>query len=301
MVALDCKMNNKELYKIFFITIFLCAAISTEAQNIFTVNATVDKNLILIGEPVRLTVETNVPGNEEIRFFTIDSIPHFEFLQKGKIDTINTDNGTRLIQVITITSFDSGHWVIPSFALAESLKTDAIPVDVIFSPFNPEQPYHDIKDILEVKQAINKQKWWWYAAGAGIILVLLIIYFLSRKKPKHIETPIAIINPYEEAMRQITAIEKNKPEAKQFYSSLTDIFRVYVYRKKGILSLQKTVDDLVLQLRSLKMNKENFDQLSQALRISDFVKFAKYIPNAEDDTMILNAVKKSIQEIEQIS
>ena len=301
MVALDCKMNNKELYKIFFITIFLCAAISTEAQNIFTVNATVDKNLILIGEPVRLTVETNVPGNEEIRFFTIDSIPHFEFLQKGKIDTINTDNGTRLIQVITITSFDSGHWVIPSFALAESLKTDAIPVDVIFSPFNPEQPYHDIKDILEVKQAINKQKWWWYAAGAGIILVLLIIYFLSRKKPKLIETPIAIINPYEEAMRQITAIEKNKPEAKQFYSSLTDIFRVYVYRKKGILSLQKTVDDLVLQLRSLKMNKENFDQLSQALRISDFVKFAKYIPNTEDDTMILNAVKKSIQEIEQIS
>lgn len=301
MVALDCKMNNKELYKIFFITIFLCAAISTEAQNIFTVNATVDKNRILIGEPVRLTVETNVPGNEEIRFFTIDSIPHFEFLQKGKIDTINTDNGTRLIQVITITSFDSGHWVIPSFALAESLKTDTIPVDVIFSPFNPEQPYHDIKDILEVKQATNKQKWWWYAAGAGIILALLIIYFLSRKKPKLIETPIAIINPYEEAMRQITAIEKNKPEAKQFYSSLTDIFRVYVYRKKGILSLQKTVDDLVLQLRSLKMNKENFDQLSQALRISDFVKFAKYIPNTEDDTMILNAVKKSIQEIEQIS
>lgn len=301
MVALDCKMNNKELYKIFFITIFLCAAISTEAQNIFTVNATVDKNRILIGEPVRLTVETNVPGNEEIRFFTIDSIPHFEFLQKGKIDTINTDNGTRLIQVITITSFDSGHWVIPSFTLAKSLKTDTIPVDVTFSPFNPEQPYHDIKDILEVKQATNKQKWWWYAAGAGIILVLLIIYFLSRKKPKLIETPIAIINPYEEAMRQITAIEKNKPEAKQYYSSLTDIFRVYVYRKKGILSLQKTVDDLVLQLRSLKMNKENFDQLSQALQISDFVKFAKYIPNAEDDTKILNAVKKSIQEIEQIS
>ena len=49
------------------------------------------------------------------------------------------------------------------------------------------------------------------------------------------------------------------------------------------------------------MSKERSDQLSQALRLSDFVKFAKYIPAPEDDKMVLDTIKKSIQEIEQIN
>lgn len=271
------------------------------AQNGTTVKASIDRNQILIGEPIQFTLEVNIPEKESIRFFSVDSIPHFEFLQPGKIDTINTSNGTRLIQIIPITSFDSGHWVIPAFSLAENLQTDTIPVDVGFSPFNPEQPYHDIKDIIEVEPPEKKQQWWWYAAGAGAILLVLLIYLLTRKKPAITAVPKPAVNPYEEAMKQIAAIEKNKPEAKQYYSELTDIFRVYVFRKKGILSLQKTMDDLVIQLRSLNMNKESFDQLSQALGLSDFVKFAKYIPGREDDTMLLHTIKKSIQEIEQIS
>ncbi len=293
-------MIKKEFYRIFFTAVCLIVALFAAAQSGTTVKATVDKNQILIGEPIQLTLEVNIPESESIRFFSIDSIPHFEFLQTGKIDTVNTSNGTKLIRVIPITSFDSGHWVIPSFSLTESLETDTIPVDVGFSSFNPEQPYHDIKDIIEVDPPKKKQQWWWYAVGAGVILLILLVYLLTRKKPVVVAAPKPTTNPYDEAMKQIAAVERSKLEAKQYYSELTDIFRLYVFRKKGILSLQKTIDDLVIQLRGLNMNKESFDQLSQALRLSDFVKFAKYIPGAEDDTMVLNTIKKSIQEIEQI-
>lgn len=300
MAAFSYTMINKEFHRIFFTTFFLIVALVSGAQSGTTVKATVDRNQILIGEPIQLTLEVYIPENESIRFFSIDSIPHFEFLQPGKIDTTNTTNGTRLIQIIPITSFDSGHWVISSFSLSESLKTDTIPVDVGFSPFNPEQPYHDIKDIIEVEPATKKQQWWWYAAGAGVILLVLIIYLLTKKKPVSVAGPIPVINPYEEAMKQIAAIEKNMPETKQYYSELTDVFRFYVFQKKGILSLQKTMDDMVIQLKGLNLNKERFDQLSQVLRLSDFVKFAKYIPGPEDDRMILDTIKKSIQEIEQL-
>lgn len=293
-------MIKKEFHRIFFTAVCLIVALIGVAQTGTTVKATVDKNQILIGEPIQLTLEVSIPENESIRFFSIDSIPHFEFLQAGKTDTVNTSNGTRLIRIIPITSFDSGHWVIPSFSLAENLQTDTIPVDVGFSSFNPEQPYHDIKDIIEVDPPKKKQQWWWYAAGAGAILLILLTYFLTRKKPSVAAVLKPTVNPYDEAMKQIAAIERNKPEAKQYYSELTDIFRLYVFRKKGILSLQKTMDDLVIQLHSLNMNKESFDRLSQALRLSDFVKFAKYNPGPEDDMMVLNAIKQSIQEIEQL-
>ena len=57
----------------------------------------------------------------------------------------------------------------------------------------------------------------------------------------------------------------------------------------------------MVQLKGLNMNKDNFDRLAQSLRLSDFVKFAKYEPAAEDDRMSLDAVKKSLHEIEQVN
>ncbi|HEY6064151.1 MAG TPA: hypothetical protein VIV35_11110, partial [Chitinophagaceae bacterium] len=80
---------------------------------------------------------------------------------------------------------------------------------------------------------------------------------------------------------------------------LTDIFRLYIFRKKGILSLQKTTADLILQLRDLPFSKEQFDKLSQALRLSDFVKFAKYVPAADDNRNCFEEIRNSIMTIEK--
>ena len=112
--------------------------------------------------------------------------------------------------------------------------------------------------------------------------------------------PKILVSPYEEAMKGLEELKRTKPETKLYYSKLTDIFRLYIYRKKDILSLQKTTDDLVLQLKGLNLPKEQFDKLSQSLRTSDMVKFAKYIPSKDDDRFSLDAVKKSIQSIEDI-
>jgi len=81
---------------------------------------------------------------------------------------------------------------------------------------------------------------------------------------------------------------------------LVDIFRIYVLNKTGIHSLQNTTDDLVSQLRGLNISKEQFDQLSQSLRLSDFVKFAKYIPAEGDNKNSFGAISGSIQQIEQM-
>ena len=285
--------------RIVFITALLFIAGIARAQTGVSVKASVDKNKILIGEPIRLTLEADIPENESIRFFTVDSLPHFELLENGKIDTANTSNGTVLRQLIRITSFDSGHWVIPSFVFNGKIVTDTIPVDVIFSPFDPNQEYHDIKDIIEINPETKKKTWWWYAAGGGLVLLVLLLYLLRKKKPVPASTVQETINPYEEAIRQLEQLQINKPDTKQYYSKLTDILRLYVFRKKGILSLQKTTDDLVVQLKGIGLDKEQFDKLSQALRLSDFVKFAKYIPTAEDDTNIFNTIKKSITTLEQ--
>jgi LPXTG-motif cell wall-anchored protein len=293
------KMSFKHLIFPFF---FLFSIQVINAQDKATIQATVDKNKILIGEPLQLTIEAHLPPGSATSFVKIDTIDHFEFLDK-RMDTVNEGSGIFIKGIYSITSFDSGHWVIPSFILSRNthsvLKTDTIPIDVIFSDFDPNQDYHDIKDIIEVAPAKKKQQWWFIAAGA-VLLVAIVIYLLRKKKPVLAAAPEIVIDPYEEAMKQLELLQRDKPGAKQYHSKLTDIFRLYIFRKKGILSLQKTTADLVLQLRDLHFSKEQFDKLSQALRLIDFVKFAKYIPTSDDDKQCFEEIKKSITTLEQL-
>lgn len=274
-------------------------ALFLAAQSKTTVKASIDKAQILIGEPIRLTLEADIPENEAIRFFQFDSLPHFEFLNKEKIDTVNTGSGTVLSQIIYITSWDSGQWVIPSLRFGENIATDTLTVHVGFSPFNAQQPYHDTKDIIEVTLAPEKEKInWWYIVGGAALLLLLFILLLRKKKKPIIQIASQPIDPFREAIKKLEKLQKDKPEVKQYYTRLVDIFREYIDVKKGIHSLQATTDDLVVKLKSSNLPKEQFDELAQSLRLSDFVKFAKYVPSAEDDENVFNSIKNTITAIE---
>src|SRR5213075_2871129 len=139
-------------HKIFLVISILFCSFISNSQDKLAVKAAVDKSQVVIGEQIHFTLEAHFPSHEPIRFFAIDTIPHFEILQRQKIDTSDNDGTIELKQSFTITSFDSGHWVIPAFELTadKPIYTDTIPMDVGFSPFDPKQDYNDIKDVIDV-------------------------------------------------------------------------------------------------------------------------------------------------------
>ena len=123
-----------------------------------TVRIVADRTRILIGEPVKLTLEADIPENEPIRFFQPDSIPHFEILRRDKTDTVNTSKGTVLKGAIYITSFDSGRWVIPPILLRDTIYTDSLTIDVGHTPFDVSKPYNDIKEIIDAEAKKEEQE-----------------------------------------------------------------------------------------------------------------------------------------------
>jgi LPXTG-motif cell wall-anchored protein len=283
------------LKNIFFLA-FCFLQFTVTAQ--VTVTASVTKNKILIGEQFNLTLETRLPASQPTPVISIDTIPHFEILNTGMPMEAVSGSEKIIKQEYRLTSFDSGHWVIPSFRIAGKFLTDTIPMDVVFSDFDPNQPYHDITDIIEVEPAF-KQKWWWYILGGAVLLIALLIWILTRKKKAGVPVEKEV-DPYEEALASLEAIKNKTGSPKDFYSELVDIFRLYTWKRKGILSLQKTTDDLIIQLNSIPLQPEKYTELSQALRLSDFVKFAKYPPTSEDNRFIYNTIKEAVITIEQI-
>lgn len=285
-------------HPIFFLLAVLIMQ-SGSAQGGATIKTRTDKQRILIGEPFVLTIEASMSRGSSLSFPIIDTIPHFEILGDAVIDSSGKDGGIGIIYQYKLTSFDSGRWAIPSYSVAKGGVPDSILIDVVFTDnFDTTQAYHDIKDILEVKARKKKQTWWWYVSG-GLVIAAVVIYLARRKKPVAPAIVQPKINPFDQAMRDLDRVRNEQIDPKIYHTRLVEIFRLYLFRRKGILSLQKTTDDLVIQLRSLEIQKEQYDRLTQSLRLSDFVKFAKYIPTTDDNNNVWEEIKNAIVTIEK--
>jgi hypothetical protein len=275
-----------------------------------SVKATINRDKIMIGEPIELKLEAKIPIDTEAKWFPVDSIAHFEFIEKGKIDSSATTDFKIYSQTLTITSFDSGRWAISAFPLEIGNKeylTDSLPVSVAYSNFDPKQDYHDIKDILEVENA-NLKYINWVLAAAIVVSLLAIVYFLRKKtvvqQPVAEKKPVSKLSPLQEALESLGALQKQgysgDSAVKTFHTLLNDILRWYLYRKTGLATMEKTSGELMLQLKQFNLPNNDFISLAQALRMNDAVKFAKYQPAAEENEQAMNTIKKSIEQLDTV-
>ena len=276
---------------VFFLT-FFCPLL---AQNI---TVSTDKKKIFIGEQFHLHVAGNFKKGQTFTWIIIDSIPHFEILEKSKIDTQQNETSTIFSQDFTLTSWDSGKWQIPGFL---PRKSKAIPdtIDVSFSPFDPKQPYHDIKDIIEVKKP-TESKWYWYFIFLAILIALFLLFFPKENK-KDKPGFIPDEGAYKTALKRLKNLKAREvQDNKAFYTELIDIFRDYLQKRKNIQSFSKTTDDLAIQMDQLQLPREKYQELVQTLRLGDLVKFAQFQPMPEENRNAIEVIEQNIMAIENL-
>jgi hypothetical protein len=271
--------------------------------------ASVDKQSILIGEPIHLTLEATVEGNGPFSWPAPDSLPHFEFVEKHAVDSAVSGGERTYRQYLIVTSFDSGTWSIPRLPFVAgnaTFFTDSIPIRIGYTKIDPSKDYHDIKDVVDIPNPFAR--WFgWIVAAAALLSVALVVWLASKKKllsvlvPWH---PAPRLSPYEEAMRQLDELAGKGPPgdgtAKYFYSRLGEILRVYLYRRMGIATLSETSEELIAQIRQLSLPQQQFMDLAEALRMSDFVKFAKYQPGLADSDSHYRIIRGAIEELNRI-
>ena len=107
----------KSLTYIVFLLILLLGICPAWAQEIPTVKAAVDKNQILIGQPIRFTIDVKSPMTSSNQLPQFDSIPHFEIIEKASTDSTISAAGASYQMEWKLTSFDSGTQVIPALAV----------------------------------------------------------------------------------------------------------------------------------------------------------------------------------------
>src|SRR5580693_1369977 len=111
--------NTKLIYTTFLLCVLLCISFSSSSQEI-KVTATLDSNVIKIGQQVKLklSIQYKVDNGKQIKIQwpeIADTIrKEIEVVGQSKVDTIIPDknNPLQFIQskTLLITSFDSGYW-----------------------------------------------------------------------------------------------------------------------------------------------------------------------------------------------
>jgi len=273
------------------------------AQDSVSVKLSVDRNQILIGEPIRLSLDVKSPYANGNLLPQFDSLPHFELIEKANLDSLVSVHGVSYHEEWKLTSFDSGTRVIPAFTVSlgrQIYKTDSLVVEVSYGKIDTAQDYHDIKGIIDIENPSVKYIPW--IVGAVTLIALLLFFWLIRR-PFAVEEITEAkterrISPLDEAMQSLDVLKKmalnDPPLVKKYYSGINDALRIFMNRRFGIITMEKTNEELIIILSGMKLDHENFLQLKAALRMSDFVKFAKYVPGPFENETNLELIRSSI-------
>lgn len=305
------KINRGGLITGLTICFSFCSLIAASQS----IQAFTDKKDILIGEQINLKIKaTFQPSALRLKswFSLTDTIPHFEIVEAGRIDTINyKDNSRAFEQTLIVTSFDSGEWTFPALPIkfddlksnkTADLFTDPFEVNVSYSPPDSTNQLRDIKPIIEVKTGPDYFRIVLWSALA--LLLIIIIVLLIRKYGKK-ELPIQFsgkLSPYDEAMQELEKLNslnlEDPADIKQFHSRLAAVFKWYISRRQRFTIMNKTTGDVLVYLAEKNVAKDTVAETATVLRCGDAVKFAKFQPTAIESNECLDKIRSVINSIQ---
>jgi hypothetical protein len=295
-------------------TAFFCIGSVLLLQAQPTLNTTADKNQILIGEQVKVTVEASLPKEDFfIKWITLpDSMPHFELVDQSKIDSSFDDQKlTRLTQTFFFTSFDSGNFRLPAFNVTftpsandttYSLFTDSLAISVAYQA-DSTNVLRDIKTIREVTDTIPL--WYWLAGAAALLVLAAVAVWLYRRSKNGNNTARvrSSFTPYQQAILELEALTKNDlssaPLIKQYHSKLPEIFKHYLSVTQGVNYGTSTTSEVLILLGQKGLGKNQLSTTAAALRCSDAVKFARFLPDNHESVACWQTIKQTIDLIER--
>jgi len=268
-------------------TVLLGALILFGISGYGQVSSKIDTTRIRIGE--QFNYEIIVNQTKDVRFpkFEADSLNKIGVVTSHKIDSLKN----QLIKKYTLTSFDSGRYVIPGqeiFIKDKRFLTDQVIIDVATVPVDTiKQPMYHIKELQNEPYLFSDYLNYFWGLIVLLIIIGVILYFVLRDKPTE-EEMISRIPPFDAAKMRLKELDKkeliSQNKIKLYYVELTDIVRTFIEREMNIPALESTTDELLEIITDfnssshLNIPEETLLKLKKLLKEADLVKFAKSKP-----------------------
>lgn len=126
----------------------------------------------------------------------------------------------------------------------------------------------------------------------GLVVIALVVwlaymYGLKSHSSIVVAKPQPKLPPHIVAIKALEELKHRKlwqnNKHKLYYSTITSILKVYIEDRWQVSVLDKTSNEVVAELRDVEMPRDCRSDLIAILQTADFVKFAKVIPEAEEN------------------
>ncbi|MFI3296015.1 MAG: hypothetical protein R3Y59_00105 [bacterium] len=299
--------------RVIFSVILFISTVSVGAQ--VSVSASLDSIALFIGEQTKLTLQVNQPADRFVQFpFCSDTVVSgLEIVSSLAVDTQRLDDGSIQVQnSYLLTSFDSAVIYIPPFEFVDgedTLLSNSLSLKIVDMPVDTTQ--QAIADIKGVYSPPFNWAYFWtvfsiiFFSVALIALIAWLIYRYMKNRGEVVEEEEVYVDPrtaYQIAIEDLSDLQEQKlwqsEKYKLYYTQLTDIVRTYIKRRFAIGALEQSTEELLTEYKDMKLPKEqskSMTLLRDMLQISDLVKFAKWVPVAEDNVRIFEQAKEFVE------
>lgn len=308
----------------------LLAVGSVSAQSVAPrVRASVEPDSVMIGDRFTLTIEVEKDMMQGIAFpsFTPPEgegengePPAMECIVDAPVDTVAVEGRRqRLRKRYEMAAFDEG---IYSLGRPQVLYADKNIVDTLYAPdslrvvvatFQIDSTSHAIFDMKPQKTLrfrfgeVSGYLSWALAAAVVLALAIFALVKYLEKRGKRISDlwrPAPPLPPHVVAIAALEQLHDQKlwqnNRHKLYYSALSDILRTYLAGAFGVGAMEMTTDEIVEAIRDIDLPQKSAMDLVAVLRDADLVKFAKAMPEADENEAAYNKAYYFVEETKPV-
>lgn len=271
------------------------------------ISARMDSLQVLMGKmasmKVEVTRQAGAPGifpqfhgipEDGYASFLNDSV---EMRRPRLIDSVVRDGKEILSYDIPVQVFDSGAYQLTQIlyvsggdtARSASIPLKVYPVNVTandsIAPFAPVLEPEGSSVLDWVPDFIYD--YWWIIIELLLAVAAFLWAMRRYKKEGTILPPKPLPSPYTQAISRLRSLHDRKlwenGMEKEYFTDLTDILRVYLFRRFGINAMEMTSRQIMETLSANPNIKDKRAYMRNILNMADFVKFAKVRPLPADN------------------
>ncbi|MBR6655262.1 MAG: hypothetical protein IKL20_01480 [Alistipes sp.] len=319
-------------YILIYVSALLAMQVATAQLVAPKITSHLSADTIRIGDRVTLTIEVEKDVMQHVEF------PHFNFeraeskesqeAEESSVevvhdfapDTISKDGRKeRLRKRYELAIYDEG---IYNLGKAQALYLDKNIIDTLFAEreervvvevFKIDSTATTVRDLKPQKTL--KVRFAEFGGYLGIALVVALIvalatYLLVRhlhKQGKRVADLFKPAPPVPAHIVAISALEKLRNEKlwqsnkhKLYYSGLSDILRNYLSGRFDVGAMEMTTDEIIEAIRSIDIEEKQKMNLVAVLRDADLVKFAKAVPEAEENELAYDKAFYFVEETKPV-
>lgn len=315
-------MQNSKFYRVVLSLAVVCAvglAFVASAQiegnvrpsNAPRISGRFEPDSIGIGDRFTYSIEVEKDLVQTVIFpnFAASAGEQFELIEDVPVDTLERDGRRlKLRKSFRLAAFQEGvQRILPQVMYADKNIIDTLygedTLSLLVTTFEIDSTSHSIFDIKPQKTLpfrfgeISGYLMWSLVALVVLAIGLYVAYRIMRHYGKSLSDifhPAPPMPPHEEAFRALERLYVLRlcqhDKHKLYYSTLTDILRRYIAARFEVGAMEMTSDEIIAAMRDVELQKKAAMDMADVLRAADLVKFAKAIPESEENEAAYQAV-----------